>query len=80
MPNPYYIKYQIKEDAPREYIKKYEVREAQFLVWLLEQVEAKNRFINPEKKWVVSEIKEIKGEDFVRKHLSNDTIVRDHLF
>lgn len=72
------------KDSPsfsfKDYVHKtYDVKEAQFLVWLLDKIEAKTPKIKPHAKWIVQNIMEIKDEGFIRKHLSEDTILRGNL-
>ena len=63
----------------KEYIKKYEEKEAQFLVWLLEMVNLENQKILPNIKWTTQEVKKVKNEQFVRDHVSEEVIKRYHL-
>ena len=68
------------KDSPdfsfREYIKKYSEKEAQFLVWILDLIAGKNKNIMPDAKWIVKEVKDIKGEDFIKKHIPEEIIKR----
>jgi len=64
----------------REYIKeKHNAKEAQFLVWLLELVEDENSKIIPDIKWIVKEVKGIKGKIFIKIHLSEKIIKKYNL-
>jgi len=75
-----FLKLQKSKDLPdftlKDYItKEYGERANQFLVWVLGEINEKNkRIMLLEAKWSVEEIKKLKGEFFVKNYVSEDIL------
>ena len=54
--------------------KAYDTKAPRFLVWLLEEINLNNRNIIPHAKWIVPEVRTLKGDHFVRDHISLDVL------